>query len=56
VLAPWKSCSHQRIPRKFSWGYNPDDLFGVESSYGSPDAFKNFVKTARIARMAVLWT
>lgn len=29
-----------------SWGYNPTDLFAVESSYGGPDALKEFVKAA----------
>ena len=38
----------------FSWGYNPADLFGVESAYGGPDAFKTFVKTAHQLGLAVL--
>ncbi|HXI85607.1 MAG TPA: LamG-like jellyroll fold domain-containing protein [Verrucomicrobiae bacterium] len=42
------------FPGNFNWGYNPDDLFGVESSYGGPDAFKNFVKTAHQLGIAVL--
>jgi 1,4-alpha-glucan branching enzyme len=42
------------FPGNFSWGYNPDDIFGVESSYGGPDAFKSFVKTAHQLGMAVL--
>jgi 1,4-alpha-glucan branching enzyme len=42
------------FPGKFSWGYNPDDIFGVESSYGGPDAFKSFVKAAHQLGMAVL--
>ncbi|MBU3666338.1 MAG: DUF3459 domain-containing protein [Chthoniobacterales bacterium] len=29
-----------------SWGYNPTDLFAVESAYGGPDALKEFVKAA----------
>lgn len=29
-----------------SWGYNPTDLFAIESSYGGPDALKEFVKAA----------
>ena len=42
------------FPGSFSWGYNPDDIFGVESSYGGPDAFKTFVKAAHQFGMAVL--
>jgi 1,4-alpha-glucan branching enzyme len=38
----------------FSWGYDPSDIFGVESSYGGPDGFKTFVKTAHQYGMAVL--
>jgi 1,4-alpha-glucan branching enzyme len=38
----------------FSWGYDPADIFGVESSYGGPDAFKTFVKACHQHGMAVL--
>ena len=38
----------------FSWGYNPADIFSVESAYGGPDAFKTFVKTAHQFGIAVL--
>jgi 1,4-alpha-glucan branching enzyme len=38
----------------FNWGYDPADIFGVESSYGGPDAFKTFVKIAHQYGMAVL--
>ena len=27
----------------YSWGYNPAHIFAVESIYGGPDGFKNFV-------------
>lgn len=30
----------------FSWGYNPAHIFAVETSYGGPKAFKEFVKAA----------
>ena len=30
----------------YSWGYNPAHLFAVESAYGGPSAFKDFVKEA----------
>ncbi len=42
------------FPTDYSWGYNPSDIFGVESAYGGPDAFKTFVKTAHQLGMAVL--
>ncbi|NUO03689.1 MAG: T9SS type A sorting domain-containing protein, partial [Saprospiraceae bacterium] len=34
------------FPGDFSWGYNPSHPFAVESIYGGPDAFKQFVKAA----------
>ncbi len=37
-----------------SWGYNPACIFAVESHYGGPDAFKQFVKTAHKAGMGVI--
>jgi 1,4-alpha-glucan branching enzyme len=37
----------------FSWGYDPADIFGVESAYGGPDAFKTFVKACHQHGMAV---
>ena len=37
----------------FSWGYNPEHLFAVESSYGGPDALKRFVKAAHARGMKV---
>ena len=42
------------FPTDHSWGYNPSDIFGVESAYGGPDAFKTFVKTAHQLGMAVV--
>src|ERR1017187_4417531 len=42
------------FPGDFSWGYNPADIFAVESAYGGPDAFKAFVKTAHQFGIAVL--
>ena len=29
---------------RYSWGYNPSDLFAIESAYGGPDVLKEFVK------------
>ncbi len=37
-----------------SWGYNPADVFAIESALGGPDAFKRFVKAAHARGIAVL--
>jgi len=37
-----------------SWGYNPAHLFAIESSYGGPDAFKQFVRDAHAHGIAVI--
>ncbi|HMO51365.1 MAG TPA: alpha-amylase family glycosyl hydrolase [Kiritimatiellia bacterium] len=41
------------FPGDHSWGYNPADLFAIESAYGGPDAFKRFVKAAHERGIAV---
>ena len=38
----------------FSWGYNPAHIFAVESIYGGPDAFKEFVRIAHQQGFAVI--
>lgn len=38
----------------FSWGYNPAHIFAIESIYGGPRAFKDFVKACHRAGMAVI--
>ncbi|MBP1763639.1 MAG: 1,4-alpha-glucan branching protein [Firmicutes bacterium] len=38
----------------FSWGYNPSHPFAVESIYGGPDKFKQFVKAAHEHGIAVI--
>lgn len=38
----------------YSWGYNPAHLFAVESTYGGPDALKNFVLEAHRHGIAVI--
>jgi len=38
----------------FSWGYNPAHIFAIESAYGGPAAFKNFVKKAHSLGIAVI--
>jgi 1,4-alpha-glucan branching enzyme len=37
-----------------SWGYNPAHIFSVESSYGGPIAFKNFIKSAHQMGIAII--
>ena len=37
------------FPGDYSWGYNPANIFAVETIYGGPDAFKHFVKEAHRA-------
>jgi len=37
-----------------SWGYNPAHIFAIESAYGGPRAFKDFVKAAHRAGFAVI--
>jgi 1,4-alpha-glucan branching enzyme len=37
-----------------SWGYNPAYCFAVESAYGGPKAFKEFVKAAHRAQIGVV--
>jgi 1,4-alpha-glucan branching enzyme len=39
----------------FSWGYNPANLFAIESAYGGPKAFKRFIKAAHQRGLAVLF-
>ncbi len=41
------------FPGGRSWGYNPSDLFAVESDYGSADAMKRFVKACHERGIAV---
>jgi 1,4-alpha-glucan branching enzyme len=42
------------FPGDFSWGYNPSYPFAVESVYGGPNGFKNFVKEAHKRNIAVI--
>lgn len=37
-----------------SWGYNPAHIFAIESSYGGPDAFKRFIRSAHEHGIAVI--
>jgi len=38
----------------FSWGYNPAHINAVETSYGGPKAFKEFIKAAHRAGLGVI--
>ena len=38
---------------RHSWGYNPSDQFAIESTYGGPDALKEFVKACHERDIAV---
>ena len=37
-----------------SWGYNPAHIFAIESAYGGPDGFKDFIEAAHRAGLAVI--
>ncbi len=37
-----------------SWGYNPAHIYAIETTYGGPEAFKRFVKSAHEAGFAVI--
>ena len=41
------------FPGGKSWGYNPSDLFAIETDYGGPDALKRFVRAAHERGLAV---
>ena len=42
------------VPGNFSWGYNPSDIFAVESDYGGSAGLKAFVKAAHRLGLAVI--
>jgi 1,4-alpha-glucan branching enzyme len=42
------------FPGGYSWGYNPSDIFAVESNYGGVDELKSFVKVAHQLGVAVI--
>ncbi len=42
------------FPGDISWGYNPSYIFSVESAYGGPEAFKQFVREAHKRGLAVV--
>jgi 1,4-alpha-glucan branching enzyme len=39
----------------YSWGYNPADIFAIESIYGGPDALKRLVRAAHEHGIAVVF-
>ncbi|MDZ7859425.1 MAG: alpha-amylase family glycosyl hydrolase [Candidatus Krumholzibacteriota bacterium] len=42
------------FPGGFSWGYNPSQIFALESDYGDPADFSQFVKAAHEKGIAVI--
>ncbi|MEL7626725.1 MAG: alpha-amylase family glycosyl hydrolase [Anaerolineaceae bacterium] len=42
------------FPGDYSWGYNPANIFAVETTYGGPDAYKRFVREAHQAGFSVI--
>lgn len=44
----------QEFAGDFSWGYNPSQIFAVESAYGGPAGLKRFVDEANQRGIAVL--
>jgi len=41
-------------PPQYDWGYDPVQLFAIESSYGTPQDFKEFVKQSHRRGIAVI--
>ena len=42
------------FPGGYSWGYNPSHIFAVESDYGTPASFRDFVARAHERGIAVI--
>ncbi len=42
------------FPGGYSWGYNPSQIFAVESDYGTPASFRDFVAKAHELGIAVM--
>ena len=42
------------FPGDYSWGYNPANIFAVETIYGGPDAYKYFIREAHKAGFSVI--
>ena len=42
------------FPGDHSWGYNPADIFAVETAYGGPKGLKAFIKAAHAHGLAVI--
>ncbi len=42
------------FPGGYSWGYNPSQIFAVESDYGTPASFRDFVGKAHELGIAVI--
>ncbi|MDJ0693233.1 alpha-amylase family glycosyl hydrolase [Mastigocoleus sp. MO_188.B34] len=39
----------------FSWGYNPANIFAIESVYGGPEGFKKFVKACHQRGISIVF-
>jgi 1,4-alpha-glucan branching enzyme len=46
--------SNQHKPANFNWGYDPVQLYAVNSSYGTPEDFKRFVQECHDRGLAVI--
>ncbi len=44
----------KHTPADFNWGYDPVQLFSVNSSYGTPADFKTFIKECHDRKIAVI--
>jgi 1,4-alpha-glucan branching enzyme len=42
------------FPTDVSWGYNPANIFAIESSYGGPNGFRELVDAAHVRGLAVI--
>ncbi|MFW5680725.1 MAG: alpha-amylase family glycosyl hydrolase, partial [Pseudomonadota bacterium] len=42
------------FPGAYSWGYNPSDLFAVETDYGGPAGLQRFIEAAHARGIAVI--
>ena len=45
---------HDHTPDNYNWGYDPVQLYAVNSSYGTPEDFKTFVKACHDRNISVI--
>jgi len=48
------SGGNKHTPPEYDWGYDPVQLFAIESSYGTPADFKEFIKQCHKRGIAVI--